>query len=212
MNIGAIARRSAGTGAAIAALLAIAPAANADVTPVWSTACGDPALSQPFLASGDSSCYALMPGESPDSFSATGWTLSGGATITSTTLSDGAPGPVLNLPSGSTAISPPVWINSSDPTARTMVRDVVGAEGVFFYISYPNQPWKNTGQFHGQGTAWTLSNPINLQTNGLTSWQLAQFKFVAGGNTSDFQIYNFYYQATSATSNGGVSGNPRMKY
>jgi hypothetical protein len=213
MNIGAIARRSAGTGAAIAALLAITPAANADVTPIYVTGpCGDPALSQPFLAWGDSACYALAPGESPNSFSATGWTLSGGARIISTPLANGANGNVLNLPSGSTAISPPVWINSSDPTARTMVRDVAGAEGVYFYISYPNSAaWKNTGQVHGTGTAWTLSNHINLQTSGLTDWQLAQFKFVAGGNTSDFQIYNFYYQATSNTSNTNVTGDPRMK-
>ena len=236
MNIGAIARRSAGTGAAIAALLAIAPAANADVTPVWSTACGDPTLSQPFLSWGDSSCYALLPGESADSFDATGWTLSGGATITTTTLYDGSQGSVLNLPSGSTAVSPTVWINSSDQTARTMVRNVVGAEGVFFYVSYPNQPWKNTGQFHGQGhgpgpgpggpgpggpgpgpasasaSAWTLSNPINLQSNGLTTCVPVQFEFVPGGKTSDFQMYNFYYQASSQLGCGNFSGNPRMKH
>jgi len=215
MNIAAIARCSAGTGAAIAALLAITPAANADgVSPVYLTGpCSDPALSQPFLAWSDSACYALMPGESRDSFSATGWTLSGGARIVSTPLADGARGNVLDLPSGSTAISPPVWINSSDPTARTMVRDVAGSQGVFFYISYPGSAavWKNTGQVHGTGTAWTVSGPINLQTGSLTGWQLARFKFVPGGTASDFQVYNFYYQATSSTTNGSVSGTPRFK-
>jgi hypothetical protein len=212
MNIGAIARRSAGTGAAIAALLAIAPAAQADFTPVWSSACGDPALSQPFLAFGDSSCYTPAPGESADSFSGTGWTLSGGATIQTRTLYDGSQGSVLDLPSGSTAISPLVWVKSTDPTARTMVRNVVGAEGVFFYISYLAQPWKNTGQVHGHGTAWTLSDPVNLQSNGLTNWTLAQFKFVPGGKASDFQIYNFYYQATSVPPGGTFSADPRMKH
>ncbi len=49
----------------------------------------------------------------------------------------------------------------------TMVRDVVGSEGVFFYVGYEGtNTWtnpRNTGQVHGQQTAWTLSNPVNVQ-------------------------------------------------
>jgi hypothetical protein len=45
---------------------------------------------------------------------------------------------VLDLPSGSKAVSPTICVTTEFPTARTMVRNVVGAEGVFFYVSYAN--------------------------------------------------------------------------
>jgi hypothetical protein len=71
---------------------------------------------------------------------------------------------VLDLPSGSKAVAPVACVTSSYPTFRTFVRNVVGAEGVFFYASYAGaNSWSNpnnTGQFHG------------------------------GGKTSDFQVYD----------------------
>jgi hypothetical protein len=77
-----------------------------------------------------------------------------------------------------------------------MVRNVVGAEGVFFYVSYAGtNTWdkpKNTGQVHGTHTAWTLSDPVNVQPSNLPGWQEVRFTFVPGGTRSDFQIYNFY--------------------
>jgi hypothetical protein len=169
-----------------------AGSAMASTTP----SCTNPLLSQPFASYGDSNSYTLAPGESADSFGGTGWTLLGGASIQTTQLADGTTGKVLNLPSGSTAISPLLCVNSSMPTARTMIRDVVGSEGVFFSINYPSTPgWQNTGQVHGQQSTWTLSDAVNMQTGSLSGWILGQFEFVAGGNTSnpsDFQIYNFY--------------------
>ena len=82
------------------------------------------------------------------------------------------------------------------PTARTMVRDVVGSEGVGTYVSYAGTKTainpQNTGQVHGKGTSWTLSNPFNLHPGNRPGWQMVQFTFVPGGKTSDFQIYNFY--------------------
>jgi hypothetical protein len=137
-----------------------------------------------------------MPGESVDSFDGSGWTLSGGAKIVTTTLANGRTTSVLDLPSGSKAVSPVMCVTSAFPTARTMVRDVVGSEGVFFYVSYEGtNTWatpKNTGQVHGTGTAWTLSAPVNLQPNNVTGWQPVRFTLMPGGKTSDFQIYNFY--------------------
>jgi hypothetical protein len=156
-------------------------------------ACSQPALSQPFAPLGDSKYYTLVSGQDQNQFLGTGWTLSGGASLVNTQLPNGTTTSVLNLPSGSRAISPVVCVNSSFPTMRTMVRDVVGSEGVFFYVSYPNQPgWKNTGQVHGQNTSWTLSDPVNIQTDSFTGWVQGQFEFVAGGQSSDFQLYNFY--------------------
>ncbi|MGG7379567.1 hypothetical protein ACQ7B2_12690, partial [Escherichia coli] len=71
-----------------------------------------------------------------------------------------------------------------------------GSEGIFFYVSQlGTSTWntpKNTGQFHGSGTAWTLSNPLNVQPSSLPGWNIARFTFIPGGKTSRFQMYNFY--------------------
>jgi hypothetical protein len=71
-----------------------------------------------------------------------------------------------------------------------------GSEGVFFYVSYNiNGTWtspKNTGQFHGSQKAWTLSNPMNVQPSNTPGWQQVRFTFIAGGNTSRFQVNDFW--------------------
>jgi hypothetical protein len=186
--------RSLVLGILVAAFIAVP--AQAAVASVDTSACTDPLLSQPFLSWNDSSWYKLMPGESVDSFGGSGWALSGGATITTTTLADGATGSVLDLPSGSKAVSPTICVTSSYPTARTMVRNVRGAEGVFFYVSYEGTPtWntpKNTGQVHGSNTAWTLATPVNLQPYNVSGWQPVRIALIPGGKTSDFEIYNLY--------------------
>lgn len=173
-----------------------APATAATTaTTVDTSACSAPAVSHYLLPFGDSNWYTFMPGESNDSFDATGWTLSGGASLKSVTLADRSTGTVLDLPSGSKAVSPAICVNNSYPTARTQVRDVVGSEGVFFYVSYQGtSTWstpKNTGQFHGGGTSWTLTGNINLQPNNTAGWQIVRFTYIPGGTKSDFQLYNF---------------------
>ena len=103
---------------------------------------------------------------------------------------------VLDLPSGSSAVSPTICVSSSYPTARTMVRNVLGSEGVSFSVSYENTPsWstpQNTGLIDGSGRVWTLSDPVSLQPADVSGWQLVRFTFVAGGTASEFQLYNFY--------------------
>jgi hypothetical protein len=87
-------------------------------------------------------------------------------------------------------------ITSAYPTARLHVRNLKGAEGVFFYVSYyQNGTWtspKNTGQFHGDHADWTLSNPMNVQPLKTSGWQQVRFTFVAGGTTSHFQADDFW--------------------
>jgi hypothetical protein len=165
-------------------------------TAVDTSWCATPLLSQPFASLHDDGWYTLMPGEAADGFNGTGWQLSGGAQIITTTLADGSVGQVLDLPSGSKAVSPPMCVSSAYPTARTMVRDVRGSEGVFFYVGYEGtNTWenpRNTGQVHGQQTAWTLSDPVNVQPAGTSGWQPVQFTLEAGGKTSSFQVYDFY--------------------
>ena len=179
----------------VAAVAGTAQAATT-TTVVDTSSCSDPLLSQPFVPTHDSNWYTLAPGENADSFNGTGWVLGGGASITTTTLADGSIGSVLNLPSGATAQSPVMCVTSAYPRARTEVRDVAGSEGVFFYVSYEGtKTWaapKNTGQMHGNQTAWTLASPVNVQPAGGTGWQPVRFTFVAGGKTSDFQLYDFY--------------------
>jgi len=172
------------------------PAKSSGVTSVDTSACTDPSLSQPFASSKDANWYTLVPGQSPDQFDGDGWTLSGGAKIVTTQLQDGQTGTVLDLPSGSSAVSPNICVTSAYPTARTDVRDVSGAEGIQFYVSYEGtNTWdnpQNTGQVHGQQSDWTLSDPINLHPSNDTGWQIVRFGFVAGGKNSEFQLYDFY--------------------
>jgi hypothetical protein len=181
-------------GLAVAAFAA-APGQAAAAT-VDTSMCQNPLLSQPFLAYGDSNWYTLAPGQTVDNFNGSGWVLSGGAKLVTTKLGDGATGSALDLPSGSKAVSPIICVTSDYPTARTMVRNVVGSEGVQFYVGYEGTPtWtypKNTGQVHGSGTAWTLANPTNLQPYSVSGWQPMEITLIPGGTSSDFQIYNLY--------------------
>ena len=82
------------------------------------------------------------------------------------------------------------------PTARTLIREVVGNQGVHLYVSYAgtktaSQP-KNTGQVHGSGGSWTLSKPANVAPGNIPGWQPVRFTLGADGQASDYQIYNFY--------------------
>jgi hypothetical protein len=191
-----LAGRAAALSLGIAAAVAGTAQAATSTTVLDTSSCADPVLSQPFASTHDSNWYTLAPGENADGFGGTGWVLSGGATITTTTLADGSVGTVLNLPSGARAESPVMCVTSAYPVARAEVRDVVGSEGVFFYVGYEGtNTWanpRNTGQMHGNQTAWTLANPVNVQPAGGPGWQPVRFTFVAGGKTSDFQLYNFY--------------------
>lgn len=165
-------------------------------TPVDTSACVAPALTQALLPFGDSNWYATMPGDSADAFTGAGWTLSRGASIKTVRLADGSTGPVLDMPSGSTAVSPTICINNTYPFARTEVRGVVGSQGIMFAVANrANKTWsrpRTTGQYHGSRAAWTLSKPINLKPDRTPGWQLVRFTFTAQGKRSDFQVYNFY--------------------
>ncbi len=172
-----------------------------DTTPAIAntTSYSAPVLTQPFLSWGDSHHYVLAPGQRPDSFTASGWTLSGAASLTRSRLADGSIGTVLSLRSGASAISPAVCVNSSYPTARTLIRTVSGAPSVSFNVSHVGQPgFEKAGDLHGQRNTWTLSNRLNLQTATMTTGQLERFKFVVGGERSDVQLYNFYLDPYSS--------------
>ncbi|MGO9903522.1 MAG: hypothetical protein ACLP0J_28515 [Solirubrobacteraceae bacterium] len=194
--------RRLGLGVVLAAISA-APA-QAATTPVDTSMCTTPALSQPFVSWQDTNWYALAPGESADQFTGAGWVLSGGATIVTTTLADGTTNSVLALPAGSQAVSPTICLTSAYPEARMMVSNVSGNNGgkVGFSVSYAgttsaNEPTQ-TGTFKTTGNAgvsgdWMLTEPVNLQPSSISGWQPMQITLTPSGSTkADFRIYNLY--------------------
>ena len=185
---------AAGIGFAATPAHAATAIAPAPATPL--STCGASVLSQPFTPFKDYNFYTLAPGGDFEPATAGGWELTGGAKITSTVQPDGTVGGVLDLPSKAQASSPILCITSDFPTARLWVRNVAGSEGVFFHISYlKSGVWtspKNTGQFHGSKSAWTLSNPMNIQPSSTPGWQQVRFTFLAGGTKSRFQVNDFW--------------------
>jgi hypothetical protein len=153
--------------------------------------CVAPTPTQPFLSAGDSNWYTLAPGETPGSFDGGGWTLSAGASIQAGQNSTGS---VLDLPSGSQAISPPMCVSTDYPTARTMARNVSGTQSVQVLVAYAGakseSKAQNVGAVGGQ-SAWTLSDAFNIDPGDLPGWQLVRFTFV-GSKKSDTQVYDFY--------------------
>lgn len=130
------ARRLLGTlsaGGAIAAGLLLALSVSAaQASLIDFGTCSANAVSQPFAPWGDNSSYELVPGgdfESSD-FSATPWTLSGGAQVTPGSEPYAATGTLgassLSLPAGTSAESPQTCVDAAYPTFRFFV----GGSGV----------------------------------------------------------------------------------
>jgi len=201
--------RRLGLGLAIAAAAAAPAQAKSASTPLATTPvdtsmCTAPALTQPFLSWGDTNSYALAAGESADNFSGAGWVLSGGAKIVTTTLADGTTGSVLDLPSGSHAVSPTICLTSDDPSARMMDSNLSGSNGgnVGFSVAYegtssatsPLQTgtFKTTGN-QGVSSEWELSSPVALEPGSGSGWQPMQITLTPSGpSKGNFEIYNLY--------------------
>jgi hypothetical protein len=114
-------------------------AAPAQAALVSTGACNESALSEPFLAWGDSNLYELVPGGSFEG-SLAGWTLSGGAQRVSGSEPYGATGSVgaysLALPSGASAQSPFTCVNASYPSFRFFARNEGLASSVLVQVVY----------------------------------------------------------------------------
>jgi hypothetical protein len=200
--------RRLGLGVVIAALGA-APA-QAATTPVDTSMCTTPVFSQPFLSWQDTNSYTLVSGQSADNFSGAGWVLSGGASLVTTTLADGRTGSVLDLPTGSQAVSPTICVASDYPDARMMVSNLSGSSGgkMDFAVSYagtssattPQQTgtFKTTGN-QGVSGNWLLSAPADMQPGSAPGWQPMQITLTPSGpKKTDFQIYNLYVDPRSS--------------
>jgi hypothetical protein len=172
---------------------AAAPASTAALDSMSAADCTTPALTEPFSAYNDTNEYALVPGQAFDSFTATGWTLSRGATIQTATLADETTGSVLDLPSGAEAVSPPMCVQSDYKNARTMIRDVSGSQAVKLDAQYAGTSSPiPAGRFSGSATGWTASNPVNTNPGSQSGWQLVVFTLRGSRKAADEQVYNFY--------------------
>lgn len=128
--------------------------------------CPGQTFSQPFEAQQDSSYYTLVEGSEFNSPSE-GWELKNGAQVVEAARPDGSTGGVLDLPSGSYAVSPPTCVTLQYPTARAWVEGAEGAGGVLVGVSYGDK----TGPFGvpvgwlaaGTGSGWELSSPFNVR-------------------------------------------------
>lgn len=182
----------------LALAIGLLTCASAQATQAVTTSCSEPAATQPFLPFGDSNYYVPVPGESYDKVSGTGWTLSNGASLQSTTLYDGTQGRVLNLPKGAQAVTPQVCINNTYPYLRTMLHSIAGGS-VSMYVSYlqSDGSWKSltlTGSASTPSPSWALSGNIHLASGPYSGWNYAKLTFVGGGNQtgSATQLYNIY--------------------
>jgi hypothetical protein len=135
----------------------------------------------------------MAPGESPDNLAGDGWTLSGGASIETTRLADGTTGSVLDLPAGSSAVSPAMCVDGSYPIARMVTRTLGAApsNATTFYTSVVGTGWRSGGMPVLGTPAWAVSPPDNVAPGGAGAEQV-QFTFVAGTRAADLQIYNFW--------------------
>jgi hypothetical protein len=102
--------------------------------------CPAASLSQPFAPWGDSSSYELVPGGSFEG-SLAGWSLTRGAVRTAGSEPYAATGSLgqssLLLPAGSSAQSPPVCVDASNPTFRFFARNQSLLSTVAVQVVYP---------------------------------------------------------------------------
>lgn len=206
-------RRLIGLGVVLGTFAAL-PLGVASAAPAPSAPCPDEQFSQPFLSFGDSRSYTLAPGESADNFDGTGWVLSGGATIRTTTLDDGSTGEVLDLPAGSTAVSPAMCVSTGYPFGRMMSRVVGPAPGkaappppagdgptpppppklsppkVTFTVSPVDGGPAHHMDVPGKAD-WNITHKIPVAPGNPGTGDV-QFTFSADEKSSELQVYNLY--------------------
>jgi hypothetical protein len=154
-------------------------------------------LSQPFLGAGDTNLYSLVDGQSVDNFDGSGWTLSDGASVVPND-GGGSAANVLDIPAGSSAVSPATCVTADYPIAHTMLRNVQGKQGVRVRVSYlaDDGSWeepKHAGILDTDSNDWTVSDPLRLKPDRADAdLQTMRLTFEARGKASDFQLYNLY--------------------
>jgi len=190
-------------GASLALLgLSAAPALAGSLTEavretIGAAVCPGQSFSQPFVALGDYNYYTLVPGSEFNN-PPEGWELRGGAQVLSTTLPNGSAGAALDLPSGSSAVSPPVCVTLRYPSARVYVRTLEGKSATAVAVSYfetksETKP-RPVGEVKATQGAWEASEPFSVlpQLGGKgDETREVRFVFTAGGSSNTL-IYDLY--------------------
>ncbi len=165
--------------------------------------CPGQTFSQPFEAQHDANYYTLVEGSE---FNGTegAWELSRGAALVQATRPDESGGPVLDLPSGGEAVSPPVCVTLNYPTARMYVQNLSGG-GVAVSVAYAGtkteEAPKAVGQLKGPRGAWAPSAPFQVQP------QLA-------GHDEEVRQVRFHFTQQAKDSENRLFGlyvDPRMR-
>jgi hypothetical protein len=149
---------------ALAALTVAAPATAA--TPVAAAKANCPNnVTQPFLPWGDSNLYTLAPNGALESTS--GWTLSGGAALVKGSepfkAATGKLGTYsLALPTGASAVSPPICLTINHPTFRFFAKAVQGNAASLHADALAEKPTQVVGLGAVTGTvAWAPTAPLS---------------------------------------------------
>lgn len=156
--------------------------------------CPSYTLTQPFLAWNDTHEYTLLPGEDVGNVDAVDWQLSGGAGLEPATLEDGTTGQVLDMPAGSAVETPPMCVDSSYASARAMVTDLAGVEGVSVSVSYQvGSRWEGpfaAGMIKNPFPGWSPSKPIMLHSAALQGTH--QMRLTLTSYDGEYELYNIY--------------------
>jgi hypothetical protein len=160
--------------------------------------CPGQTFSQPFSGLEDSNYYTLVPGSEFEG-GGEGWQLLHGAHVSNSQRPDGSEGSVLDLPSGSMAISPPVCVTLQYPTARVWTRAGADSDNVIVAVVYTGTRSATVpvavGAVGGTGEEWQLSEPFALDPElGGKNEEAREVRFVfapasRGGETQIFGVY-----------------------
>jgi hypothetical protein len=191
----------AGTIAGTLALAAPAMAGNsltatlfAGQTPV--SECAPSAMSQPFIGLADLRSYVLAPNGTFSDPSGGGWQFTGGAQVVSASRPVIGTGGVLDLPAGSTALSPLMCVDLDYPTARTWTG---GTGSLKINVVYPDAKKgltpKSVGDIRGLATgSWKLSSDFNVNpqmAGKYAGWRRVSFQLTNTGKSS-VQVDDFF--------------------
>jgi hypothetical protein len=187
--------------AAASAETPIDPDGTATAVTTWASRqeCSAPTLFQPFASWKDSRHYVLAPGGSFDDPSGGGWQLGGGAAIVQEDDTDGDTNGVLDMPTGSVAVSPTMCVDLDYPTARMWVRNVEGDGDIKVAVMYDagktSRMPQSVGHVHGAKAGWRLSGDLKIQpqlAGKEAGWRRVAFVLQAGGKDSLFRLDDFY--------------------
>jgi hypothetical protein len=190
------------------ALLALAPAAQADTTSLAAAVnpmrcVPEPALTQPFTQWDDFAHYTLAPGGDFED-GRSGWLLLGGARIVDGNEPFQVGGPEdrssLSLPGSSTAISAPICIDDTYPTFRFFARNTGNLRStlkvdVLYLTAAGRLSVRASGEYTAPSSDWAPPRAMNIDLTIDPSSHAGAapvaFRFTPGGG-GNWQIDDVY--------------------